>query len=178
MAVNAGPFKHEGPLEFNLDGIEEDVEIIIDDWGIPHIYAQSQEDVFFAQGFQAARDRLFQIDLWRRRGLGKLAEVLGAKHVEQDCATRLFLFRGDIRAEWLSYSTEAKDVVTSFVNGVNAYVAWALESPEDRLSPEFIELGYEPALWEPEDVVRIRTHGLLYNAEQELARALTLRDAN
>lgn len=177
MTVSSEAFNPDSVREFTIAGIDKDVEIIVDKWGVPHIYAETRLDAFFAQGFQAARDRLFQIDLWRRRGLGKLAEVLGAEHVEQDRATRLFLFRGDMRAEWLSYSTEAKDIVTAFVQGINAYVSWTLESPEHRLPPEFIELGYEPALWEPEDVVRIRTHGLLYNAEQELARALTLRDA-
>lgn len=177
MTVSSEAFNPDSVREFTIAGIDKDVEIIVDKWGVPHIYAETRLDAFFAQGFQAARDRLFQIDLWRRRGLGKLAEVLGAEHVEQDRATRLFLFRGDMRAEWLSYSTEAKDIVTAFVQGINAYVSWTLESPEHRLPPESIELGYEPALWEPEDVVRIRTHGLLYNAEQELARALTLRDA-
>lgn len=177
MTTTTGTFSPDDSREFNVDGLEQDVEIIIDTWGVPHIYASTRFDAFLAQGFQAARDRLFQIDVWRRRGLGKLSEVLGAKHVTQDQATRLFLYRGDMRAEWLSYSTEAKDIVTSFVKGINAYVTWVMESPEHRLPPEFIELGYEPAIWEPEDVVRIRTHGLLYNAEQELARALTIRDA-
>jgi len=162
--------------EHSVAGITREVEILIDQWGVPHIYAASRMDAFVAQGFQAARDRLFQIDLWRRRGLGKLAEVFGPRHVAQDRATRLFLYRGDMRAEWLAYSTDAKDVVTAFVTGVNAYIDWALEAPEHRLPPEFQELNYQPAHWAPEDVVRIRTHGLLYNAEQELARALTIRD--
>lgn len=165
-----------GPGEYVLDGLAGEVEIKIDRWGIPHIYAQSRLDAFLAQGFQAARDRLFQIDLWRRRGLGRLAEVLGSDYVEQDRATRLFLYRGDLRSEWLSYNTNAKDIIGAFVAGVNAYVAWAMQAPEERLPPEFAVLGYVPARWEPEDVVRIRTHGLLYNVEQELARALTLRD--
>lgn len=162
--------------EYALGGLDHDVEVLVDRWGVPHIYAQSRMDAYTAQGFQAARDRLFQIDLWRRRGLGLLSEVLGPGHVAQDRATRLFLYRGDMRTEWLSYSTEAKDIVTAFVTGVNAFVDWALEDPVRRLPPEFSELGYQPAHWAPEDVVRIRTHGLLYNVEQELARALTLRD--
>ncbi len=162
--------------EYPLAGLSDDVEVLIDAWGIPHIYASTRGDAFVAQGFQAARDRLFQIDLWRRRGLGQLAEVLGSASVAQDRATRLFLFRGDMRAEWLAYSTDAKDVVGAFVTGVNAFVDWALEDPDVRLPPEFGVLGYRPARWEPEDVVRIRTHGLLYNVEQELARALTVRD--
>lgn len=162
--------------EYAVGGLQQNVEILVDRWGVPHIYAASRMDAFVAQGFQAARDRLFQIDLWRRRGLGKLSEALGPCHVAQDRATRLFLYRGDMRTEWLSYSTEAKDIVTAFVTGVNAYVDWAMADPEARLAPEFLALGYRPARWAPEDVVRIRTHGLLYNVEQELARALTVRD--
>ncbi|MCP3425221.1 penicillin acylase family protein [Rothia sp. AR01] len=169
------PPQPAGEDTFTASGLREEVEILIDDWGVPHIYAASALDAYTAQGFQAARDRLFQIDLWRRRGLGKLSEVFGAAHLDQDRATRLFLYRGDMRTEWLSYGTQARDVVTAFVNGVNAYIDWALEDP-GRLPPEFASLGYRPDRWQPEDVVRIRTHGLLYNAEQELARALTLRD--
>jgi penicillin amidase len=162
--------------EYPVSGLGRDVEVLIDRWGIPHIYAESRLDAFVAQGFQAARDRLFQIDLWRRRGLGLLSEVLGPAYVKQDRASRLFLYRGDMRPEWLSYSTDAKDIVTAFVTGVNAFVDWALEDPAARLPPEFGVLGYEPSYWRPEDVTRVRTHGLLYNVEQELARALTLRD--
>ena len=54
-----------------IAGLKQPAEILIDRWGVPHIYAENQDDVFFAQGFNAARDRLFQIDLWRRRGLGQ-----------------------------------------------------------------------------------------------------------
>lgn len=162
--------------EYEVDGLIQSVEIIVDTWGVPHIYAEHRADAFVAQGFQAARDRLFQIDLWRRRGLGRLSEVLGEAYVDQDRAARLFLYRGDMRAEWLSYATEAQDIVRAFVAGVNAYIGWALEAPMTRLPPEFGELGYDPEPVQPEDIVRIRTHGLLYNAEQELSRALTIRD--
>ena len=159
-----------------LPGLHGEVEVILDRWGVPHIYATTRRDAYVAQGFQAARDRLFQIDLWRRRGLGRLSEVFGSRFLAQDRATRLFLYRDDMRTEWLAYGTAVRDVVTAFVTGVNAYVDWALQAPDERLPPEFAALGHEPAHWEPEDVVRIRTHGLLYNAEQELARALTVRD--
>ena len=163
-------------FDCRVPALGNDVEILLDQWGVPHIYATSRMDAYTAQGFQAARDRLFQIDLWRRRGLGLLSEVLGPAHVAQDRATRLFLFRGSMRAEWLSYGTEARDIVSAFVAGVNAHVDWVLEDTDARLPAEFVELGYHPVRWQPEDVVRIRTHGLLYNVEQELARALTERD--
>ena len=88
--------------EINVSGLNKPVEIIIDKYGVPHIYAQDHYDVFFAQGFNAARDRLWQIDTWRRRGLGQLSEVLGPSYLEQDRANRLFLYRGDMYREWLS----------------------------------------------------------------------------
>ncbi|NEM05541.1 penicillin acylase family protein [Geodermatophilus normandii] len=162
--------------EFVVEGLTEDVEILVDVWGVPHLYAGSRDDVHLAQGFNAARDRLWQIDLWRRRGNGLLSEVLGGAFVEQDRANRLFRYRGDMRAEWLAYGTATRAVVTAFTRGVNAYVRWVLAHPE-HLPPEFRVHGFLPAEWDPEDVVRFRTHGLFYNAEQELARALTLRDA-
>lgn len=161
--------------EYEVAGLEHEAEIIIDEWGIPHIYAQSQPDVFFVQGFNAARDRLFQMDLWRRRGLGELAEVFGSEHVEQDRAARLFLYRGDMRAEWEAYGSDTKAVASAFVTGINAYVSWA-SGDASRLPPEFALLGYGPSFWEPEDIAIMRSHGLFHNAEQELARALTLRD--
>jgi len=78
--------------EFEVPGLSAPVEILIDEWGVPHLYASSRTDLFLAQGFNAARDRLFQIDLWRRRGLGLLAEVFGEAYVEHDRAARLFLY--------------------------------------------------------------------------------------
>lgn len=160
---------------FDVPGLADPVEILIDRWGVPHLYAASREDLFVAQGFNAARDRLFQMDLWRRRGLGLLSEVFGAQYVAHDRAARLFLYRGDLAEEWRSYGPDTERVTTAFVNGVNAFVALCREDP-DRLPPEFGLLGYEPALWQPADVARIRSHGLYYNVQDEVARALTLRD--
>lgn len=161
--------------EIAAPGLNHDVEIIVDTWGVPHIYAKDRSDLFFAQGFNAARDRLFQIDLWRRRGLGRLAEVFGPEFVEQDRAARLFLYRGDMHTEWLAYGAATKSILTAFTNGVNSYVDWVGED-QKRLPPEFVAHGYLPEHWEPEDATRIRSHGLFYNAEDELARALMLRD--
>ena len=79
-------------------GLGAPAEIIVDRWGIPHIYAASSRDAFFLQGWNAARDRLWQIDLWRKRGLGRLSASLGPAYVAQDRAARLFLYRGDMAA--------------------------------------------------------------------------------
>ncbi len=161
--------------EYVLAGLEGPAEILIDRWGVPHMYASTLYDVFRVQGFNAARDRLWQLDFWRRRGLGLLAEVFGPSMVEQDRAARLFQYRGDMQPEWLSYGSDTKRVATAFVNGVNAYIRLVLDERE-LLPPEFRELGYEPALWAPEDFARIRSNGLYYNLDSEVARALILRD--
>ena len=166
------------PVEtLRVPGLGAPVEVRIDRWGVAHIYARSEADVFFAQGFNAARDRLFQIDLWRRRGLGRLSEVFGPEFVEQDRAARLFLYRGPMDPEWRSYSPagglEARPPVERFVAGINAYVDW-VEAQPSRLPWEFRLLDYRPARWSAEDVVRIRSHGLTRNLDSEVARAATL----
>ncbi len=158
---------------FSVRGLCGQVEVIVDTWGVPHIYAGSAEDLFLAQGFNVARERLFQLDLWRRRGLGLLAEAFGSSFVEQDRARRLFLYRGDMQREWTAYGPEAKGMVTSFVTGINAYIEMC-EQGTIVWPEEFDLLGFRPARWLPEDVVRIRVHGLHHNVEQEVARWRTL----
>src|SRR5882762_3407665 len=95
-------------------GVREPVEILRDRWGVPHIYAKNTDDLFFAQGWITAKDRLFQIDLWRRTGAGQLAEVLGPHAVARDRIARLVRFRGDWNQEWKSYAPDAKAIVASF----------------------------------------------------------------
>ena len=156
-----------------LPGLNSEVEIIVDKWGVPHIYAESQHDVFFAQGFNAARDRLWQMDLWRRQGLGQLASILGSRYVARDAANRLFLYRGDMEQEWFRYGPDAKSIATAFTKGINAYLDY-LETMPRKLPPEFQLLNYRPGRWSPEDIVRIRTHGLWRNATSEILRAQIL----
>lgn len=151
-------------------GLAKPADILVDRWGVPHIFAANDSDAFFVQGFNAARDRLFQIDLWRRRGLGELSEVFGPAYVEQDKATRLFLYRGDMKTEWQRYGPDARPAATRYAAGVNAYIDWLAAHP-DRMPYEFRKIGYWPAKWSPDDVVRIRSHGLTRNLTSEVARA-------
>src|SRR3546814_4345973 len=130
-------------------GLDAEAEILIDRWGIPHMYAQSPRDAFFVQGFNAARDRLWQIDLWRKRGLGLLAADFGPGYVAQDRAARLFLYRGDMEAEWAAYAPDTKEICTAFTAGINAYVA-RLESEPGLLPEEFRIFGTRPSRWTPE----------------------------
>lgn len=160
-------------VRYEISGLEAPAEIIVDEWGVPHIFAGTHYDAFFVQGFNAARDRLWQIDVWRRRGLGQLAEVFGEQYVEQDRATRLFLYRGDMYREWLAYGSDAKRVAQAFTSGVNAYIDLIGEHPA-LLPPEFELLDYRPAKWQAEDVVRIRGHGLWGNVSDEVHMALAV----
>jgi penicillin amidase len=169
------PDAQDSQTVFEVPGLAAPVEIRIDRWGVPHLYAASREDLYLAQGFNAARDRLFQIDLWRRRGLGLLSEVLGPRYVEHDRAARLFLYRGGMDEEWRAYGPEVEPAARAFTAGINAFVELCGRRRE-LLPPEFALLGYEPSRWEPGDVARIRSHGLYYNLGDEVARALTLRD--
>jgi penicillin amidase len=109
---------------------------VIDRAGIPHIYAASARDGFFLQGYAVARDRLWQIDLWRKRGLGRLAASFGAAYVAQDRASRLLLYRGDMAREWAAYPAAAKGWTEAFVAGINAYVA-EVEAGRQPLPVEF-----------------------------------------
>lgn len=158
-------------------GLDGPVEIVVDRWGIPHIRAQSNRDLFFAQGFNAARDRLWQIDLWRKRGLGLLARDFGPGYVAQDRASRLFLYRGDMDAEWAVYAPDARQICEDFVRGINAYVD-LLEANPDWLPPEFGAVGTRPDKWDAADVVRIRVHSWMRNALSEGVRANVLARAD
>ena len=157
---------------FQVQGLEKPAKILIDKWGIPHIYANTFYDAFYVQGFMAARDRLWQIDLWRKRGLGLMARDFGPAYVDGDRMARAVLFRGDMYREWLAYGSDSKRVAEAFVAGVNAYVAQTELRPE-LVPPEFKRLNYKPARWQAEDIVRIRHHGLTSNFLLETRRAGT-----
>jgi penicillin amidase len=160
-----------------LPGLSAAASISIDKWGIPHIRAANMRDVFFVQGYNAARDRLWQIDLWRKRGLGLLAADFGPGYLEQDKAARLFLYRGDMQQEWNAYSEDAEAIATAFVDGINAYIDSLAGQPE-AMPPEFALFGTHPARWEAADVVRIRSHSLMRNGLSEVIRANVISGAS
>ena len=160
--------------EKKVKGLSESVEILRDQWGINHIYANIQEDLFFAQGYAAAQDRLFQFELWRRQATGTVAEILGPSELARDIGTRLFKYRGDLTVELNHYHPEGKAIIEAYVDGVNRYITDALKTP-DQLPLAFKMLGIEPQLWTPEVVIS-RHQGLLGNIGQELqiGRAVAL----
>ncbi|MEZ5598989.1 MAG: penicillin acylase family protein [Pseudomonadales bacterium] len=102
-------------------GSGKPAEILVDNYGIPHIYAGTHYDAFFVQGFNAARSAVADRSV-AATGLGQLAEVLGEKYVAQDRAARLFLYRGDMYRKGLAYGSDAKRIAQAFTAGINAYV--------------------------------------------------------
>ncbi|HMQ00365.1 MAG TPA: penicillin acylase family protein [Cyclobacteriaceae bacterium] len=155
-------------------GLRDKVEIIRDSVGVNHIYAKNEHDLFFAQGYAAAKDRLFQFEIWRRRASGTVAEILGEREIKRDIGARLFQFRGDVQKEMQHYHPHGVEIITAFVDGVNACIKEINENPEE-LPIEFKLLGIKPGYWTPEIVVS-RHQGLVGNATDELdyVRALHL----
>ena len=138
----------EGELE--IPGLREPVEVIRDAWGIPHIYAQNGDDLFFAQGYVMAQDRLWQMEMWRRWHEGRLAEIFGPQALDYDRRTRLMMFRGPFDAEeWTSYHPDAERLFNAHASGVNAYI----EANRDNLPVEFKLTGIEPDPWTARTVV-------------------------
>ena len=154
--------------EFLIDhpGLSEQVEIIRDEYGINHIYANNQDDLFFAQGYAAAADRLFQFEIWRRQATGTVAEILGPRELKRDIGTRLFKFRGNLQEEFNYYHDEGEQIMEAYTNGVNAYIEEVWK--DTTLLPiEFKILGIQPQKWTPEVIIS-RHQGLLGNINDEL----------
>lgn len=158
---------------FRLEGLIKPVIIRTDRWGVSHIEAQSEADLFFAQGYQAARDRLFQFELFRRQATGTVSEMLGPRELDRDIGARLFKFRGDMNREIKHYHPRGEVIIKAFVNGINARIKETIRQNE-KLPIEFQLLGIKPGTWTPEDVIS-RHNGLLGNVQTEVQTARWLR---
>jgi len=157
--------------ETRVAGLDSAVEVRRDRWGVPHIYAKTTHDLFFAQGYVVAQDRLWQMEMWRRTGEGRLAEVLGPAYVERDRIARLLAYRGDMAAEWSSYAPDTRPIVSAFVQGINAYIA----SVRDHPPIEFSLLGFLPEPWDERvPLQRMGALAMTGNALEEVERAALL----
>ncbi len=114
-----------------------------DEWGIPHIYADNDGDLFFAFGYAMAQDRLFQMDWLRRKGMGRLAEVIGQPGLENDLTVRTVGLNRTAVAEEKLLPAETRGLLERFSAGVNALI----EDSRGALPIEFDLLGYEPEPW-------------------------------
>jgi penicillin amidase len=155
--------------ELRVPGLGAEVRVIRDRWGVPHIYAQSTDDLFFAQGYVAAQDRLWQMELWRREAEGRLAEIAGPRAVDRDRMARLLKYRGPMDdREWTSYHPDARRIMAAFVNGVNAFI----RQNADRLPVEFTLTGIRPEPWTIDAIVLRQIAFGDATAELQLARSV------
>jgi penicillin amidase len=155
--------------EIRLPGLRDEVEVLRDPWGVPHIFAQNLDDLFFAQGFVQAQDRLWQMEMYRRAGEGRLAEILGPGAIPHDRLARLLKYRGPwTEEEFSSYHPEGRRILEAFAAGVNAY----MEEMRDNLPVEFALTGLGPEPWSPETpLLRMQTAMPLGDARRELRLA-------
>jgi penicillin G amidase len=154
----------------HLAGLEGRVEVLRDEWGVPHIYAGSNRDLFFAQGYVHAQDRLWQMELQRRIGSGRLSEVLGEVTLEVDRFFRTVGLNRAAEAEFETFDAETRQVLEAYAAGVNAY----LTSYGRRKPVEFKLLRFDPEPWQPVDSVywsKVMAWNLGCNWETELIRA-------
>jgi penicillin amidase len=167
VLLNVGTFAQSAELK--VPGLQQPVEVIRDTYGINHIYAQNEHDLFFAQGYCAAKDRLFQFELWRRQATGTVAEILGPREIKRDIGARLFKFRGNLEQEFNHYHPRGNSIIRAFTDGINACVTEVLANPT-LLPLEFSLLRIKPGLWTPEIVIS-RHQGLLGNLNDEVSNA-------
>jgi penicillin amidase len=155
--------------ERHAAGLQRDVRVVRDRWGVPHIYAESVDDLFFAQGYVTSQDRLWQMEMWRRASEGRLAEILGPAAADRDHVARLLKYRGPFDdSEWTSYHPDSRRIMTAFVNGINAYI----RDHANRLPVEFVVTGITPEPWTIETLVLRQTSFGDATNELQLARSI------
>ncbi len=163
--------------QLQMKGLQQRVDVLRDRWGVAHIYAQNQHDLFFAQGVVAAQDRLFQMELWKRAGQGRLAEILGPAALPRDVNARALRYRGDMQAEYESYSPDTRAILTAFTDGINSYIASLTAPGSTGLPIEFQLAGFSPDPWHPEDCLnRMAAFSMTGNAVSELEHAQALAE--
>lgn len=137
--------------EIQVNGLDGEVNIYRDAMGIPHIYATTAHDMFFAQGYVHAQDRFWQMDAWRHIGSGQLSEMFGEGQVETDAFLRTLGWRKTAEAEWDQLDPDSRAILQSYTDGVNAYLK---DHTDTALSLEYAVLGllspdYVIEPWEP-----------------------------
>ncbi|MEM8534033.1 MAG: penicillin acylase family protein [Chloroflexota bacterium] len=153
-----------------LAGLDAPVHVLRDHWGVPHIYATSDRDLFMAQGYVHAQDRLWQMEFQRRVGHGQLAEIFGRDALPVDRYIRMLGFNRVAQEEVQLFSDKTREIVDAYVQGVNTYITQHIR----RLPVEFSLLRFQPQVWRPVDILALGKYialGLSENWPSEILRA-------
>lgn len=154
----------------SVQSLQAPVEVIRDQWGVTHIYAQNPHDLFFAQGFAQAQDRMWQLEFSRRVGSGRLSEFLGPDTLGIDRFTRVLGLRRAAERDWEQMNSEDRVALEAYAEGVNTY----LDQNRNKLTVEFRMLGVTPERWTPVDslvIVKLMSWVLSENASIQISRA-------
>ncbi|HEV3277545.1 MAG TPA: penicillin acylase family protein [Terriglobia bacterium] len=135
----------------SVPGLAAPVQVLRDARGVPHLRAQSLEDLYFAQGYVTAQDRLWQMDLSRRLARGELAEIFGARVVERDVENRTLGFRLTAERAVDDLPPDVRSMLSAYARGVNAFI----DTHRNRLPVEFTMLGYQPQPWREADSMAV-----------------------
>jgi penicillin G amidase len=158
--------------KLKIEGVKASVEIIRDKWGIPHIFAQNSDDLFFAQGFVQAQDRFWQMELNRRIGSGRIAEIVGEAALEADRLIRRYGLREAAHYDYAHADEDEKQILHAFANGVNAFLKLK------KLPVEFSILRYTPEEWSAIDSLtwlKVLAFGQSNNFDVELLRTIIVQ---
>ncbi len=174
--------------KLSIKALRNPVKIVRDKYGVPHIYGENEEDIFFALGFVHAQERLWQLDLLRRMAEGRLAELFGNIKIQNDPEIGDTLVHSDKFKRVLGFyhiskkikenipNWKIKSIMQAYTDGVNEYI----NSNKNNLPPEFVILGYKPEEWEVEDTIAIGkfiSWNLSGNFEEEILRYLIAEKA-
>ncbi|MBP8291855.1 MAG: penicillin acylase family protein, partial [Caldilineaceae bacterium] len=129
-----------------VDGLDGSVEIVRDRWGVPHIFGSTDHDAFFGLGYAHAQDRLWQMEMNRRIGAGRLSEILGDATLSIDKFQRTMGYYRAVASDYAALSERSRATLDAYAAGVNAWLAEG-----HTLPPEFLLLGFEPEPWQPYD---------------------------
>ncbi len=154
----------------HVAGLKSTVQVVRDPRGVPHLYADNLDDLFFATGYVQAQDRLWQMEFNRRVGYGTLSEVFGAATIKEDRFLRTMGLGRAARADWAALSAEEKHPLDMFASGVNAF----LNTHQHSLPLEFTILGFKPAPWQGVDTLawaKVVAYDLGGNYDSEIERA-------
>ncbi|MDH7488246.1 MAG: penicillin acylase family protein [Anaerolineae bacterium] len=162
-----------------VPGLQAEVRVLRDEWGIPHIYAQNNHDLFFAQGYVHAQDRMWQMEFWRRIGMGRLSEILGKSALDSDKFLRTVGFARVAEEELRRMDPMTRNILQAYADGVTAYI----QQHKGRLGIEFTLLGltgvkFDPEPWSPVHSLtwaKVMAYDLGGNMDSEIMRAVLLK---
>lgn len=147
FALKIATRSHPKPQSESSAAVMDSTKVYRNVFGIPHIVANNNHDVFFAQGYVHAQDRLWQMDLWRRTGRGRTAEIFGKEGVRIDAFLRSLEIRSIAARQAKTISKKSREILQAYTDGVNAFI----EENDENLPFEFDALGYKPEPWTIED---------------------------